>query len=222
MVLGPMPRVAAHAFRHPLSARETYDSGPLTDRAKRPPVPVTKRPPKQKPTCGAILREEKKFGNQPSCLSTASSRTRSTDGRLNGNNVMQQYFGRKNAYDRELTDPGNQVFEWGPQRKEIQKDANHAKCSIIDRERLIGGTHAPWAGPQEIAAKLEPVGQKFHGRANTILNEMRASEQAKQDDEGPNLISKAPGRVNCLSNELKGPTQLASDPVDSFARLGLY
>eukprot|EP00746_Dinoflagellata_sp_MGD_P082548 gnl/MRDRNA2_/MRDRNA2_32781_c0_seq1.p1 gnl/MRDRNA2_/MRDRNA2_32781_c0~~gnl/MRDRNA2_/MRDRNA2_32781_c0_seq1.p1 ORF type:complete len:221 (-),score=37.63 gnl/MRDRNA2_/MRDRNA2_32781_c0_seq1:65-727(-) len=220
-MLGPVPKVGAHEFRHPLSARETFDPVPLTDRpSKRPPVPRTQRPQKLKPSCGAIAREAKKFGNEPSCLRVNErTRPRSIDGRIGGGNVMQQYFGRKNAYDRELCDPGNQVFEWGPSRTVREKDCNHARAATLDKERQISGGRAPWADAQQMdpAANL-----KCHGRANTIMKEMRVHEQAKKEEDGSLEMCKAAGRQNRLANELKGPQQLAGDPVDSFARLGMY
>jgi len=220
MSVGPVPRIGAHAFRHPLSARETFDRAPLTERVeKRPAVPRTQRPPRAKPTCGAMAREEKRFGAEPNCLSARGNGT--PRARSIGANVMQQYFGRKNAYDREIADAGNQVFEWGPTRTVVEKDGNHARAAIMDRERKICGGHAPWAGAQEIAAKLEPSNARCHGRTATIEKEFRAAEQAKRTDEGIPDLQKFPGRSNCLARELKGPQQLAGDPVDSFARLGL-
>jgi len=223
MSLGPVPRVGAHAFRHPMSARESHDNGPLIDRSKRPPVPRTERAPKVKQTAGALAREQKKFGLEPNCLSGSErSRPRSIDGRIGGSNVMQQYFGRKNNYDRELKDPGNQVFEWGPERQELEKNRNHGRAAIMDREQKICGG-ASWFGPQEVETKLTPgFNAKFHGRANTIMNEIRSMEKAKKDDEEELEVYKPKGRVSVLKNENKGPQQLAGDPVDTSFRLGMY
>lgn len=229
MSLGPVPRKAAHAVRHPLEGRETTKDCGMNDAYyKRPPVPRSQRAQKQLPSCGALHRERARYGAEAPALPGAAPRKASEERRPRSRDARSESpaprHGRVNGLLREEQDPGCQTFEWGPQRRD-QKPAgtNYGRAHTLEQERMVEGQTAPWSAPAPDSAVALQCLERQRGRRNVLENELRAQDQERQQERAAAGADpkKNIARRNLLLMENQGPQQLASDPVDTFARVGV-
>lgn len=215
MSLGPIPKVGAHDFRHPLRARETADCSAAY--LKKPPVPRAQRKLGKVGSSGSLLREKQFFGEAPpnlpgapgGCVIRKLSQGRRPSSQENENrpagwnaaayrrSASVENFSRVNHLINERESADNQAFEWGPMRQVWTSAANYASKHILEHERQVDGQRAPWDRDDNMISLMAEAPPRR--RKNTLSNELLAAERDRLSEQVQ--LPKLLGRRSVLKRE---------------------